>query len=160
MNDLILRKAEDRDAPAIARLLIIIARLHHGLRPDVFSDAGPKYDETAVREMLRDENQHIAVAERDGTALGYAIAQVKSLGDGGLIVSRRIYYIDDLCVDETARGQGIGKALVAYCRKEAKALGCDAVELNVWTANRGAAAFYEKCGFAVQRQTMEIAPDA
>ena len=161
MNDFILRKAEARDAARIAALLVDIARLHHAGRPDVFSDAGPKHDEADVRRMILSGEERIAVAaDGDGRVLGYAIAVIRDVPADGLIMPRRIYYIDDLCVDAKARRGGIGRALLAYCRREAAELGCTGVELNVWACNRDAVAFYEKCGMTVQRQIMEIAPDA
>ena len=42
-------------------------------------------------------------------------------------------YIDDLCVDQEARGQHIGESLFEHVKKEAKRRGCYEVTLNVWT---------------------------
>lgn len=53
-------------------------------------------------------------------------------------------FIDDLCVDQEARGQHIGESLFEYVKSEAKQLGCYEVTLNVWAGNTPAEKFYEK----------------
>jgi ribosomal protein S18 acetylase RimI-like enzyme len=72
------------------------------------------------------------------------------------VVSFKYMYIDDLCVDSACRGKGIGKKLFAHVCKEAKALGCRDITLNVWEGNDSARAFYESLGMKVQKTTMEI----
>ena len=44
-------------------------------------------------------------------------------------------YIDDLCVDETLRGQHFGRALYDAAVAYAKAHGCYNLTLNVWAGN-------------------------
>ena len=44
-------------------------------------------------------------------------------------------FIDDLCVDQHARGQHIGESLFEYVKNEAKRMGCYEVTLNVWAGN-------------------------
>ena len=53
-------------------------------------------------------------------------------------------FIDDLCVDQEARGQHIGESLFEYVKSEAKQLGCYEVTLNVWAGNTPAEKFYKK----------------
>lgn len=64
-------------------------------------------------------------------------------------------YIDDLCVDETARGKHIGTSLYEYVLKYAKEQGCYNVTLNVWADNVNAVKFYEKIGLKIQKIGME-----
>ena len=64
-------------------------------------------------------------------------------------------YIDDLCVDEVARGAHIGKALYEYVVNYAKKQGYYNVTLNVWADNINAVKFYEKIGLKVQKIGME-----
>ena len=65
------------------------------------------------------------------------------------------FTIDDLCVDEQARGQGIGKDLYEFVVQFARESGCYNLTLNVWAANPGAMRFYEKCGLVPQKIGME-----
>ena len=58
-----IRKAEEQDAPRVLELLQDIVRLHHEGRPDIFSGASPKYDEAALHEKFRNENELMESAE-------------------------------------------------------------------------------------------------
>ncbi|MCI9445338.1 MAG: GNAT family N-acetyltransferase [Oscillospiraceae bacterium] len=64
--------------------------------------------------------------------------------------------LDDLCVDESCRGQGAGKLLYEAVLELARSLGCQNVTLNVWACNPDAMRFYEKRGLKVQKIGMEI----
>ena len=68
-------------------------------------------------------------------------------------------YIDDLCVDEKCRHEGIGDALFKKALETAKELGCHDLTLNVWEGNDGALRFYEKHGMKIQKREMEIVLD-
>ena len=64
-------------------------------------------------------------------------------------------FIDDLCVDESARGRGVGTAFYQYVLDYARREGCYNVTLNVWSLNGPAMKFYEKCGLKPQKVGME-----
>ncbi|WP_304648674.1 N-acetyltransferase, partial [uncultured Dubosiella sp.] len=64
-------------------------------------------------------------------------------------------YIDDICVDEQARHQHIGKALYDFVLAYARERGCYNVTLNVWSLNPGAQAFYESLGMKPYKIGME-----
>jgi GNAT superfamily N-acetyltransferase len=57
-------------------------------------------------------------------------------------------WLEDLFVDESARGAGVGEALVACAIDRARARGCGRVELDVSESNRPAWALYERMGFS------------
>ena len=65
-------------------------------------------------------------------------------------------YIDDICVDEKARGKHVGTALYEYVLDYAKSIGCNNITLNVWEGNDPALSFYKNMGMKVQKTTMEI----
>ena len=64
-------------------------------------------------------------------------------------------YIDDICVDEAARGMGVGRAIYERILAFARESGCYNVTLNVWSCNPGAMRFYEKLGLTPYRVGME-----
>ena len=64
------------------------------------------------------------------------------MGDN-ILTDIKTLYIDDICVDEKARGQGVGRTLYDAVIAFAKESGCYNVTLNVWTCNEGALKFYE-----------------
>ncbi len=105
--------------------------------------------------MLNDDNKPIFVYD-DGTVLGYAFCQITEVKDHQLLEDIKTLYIDDICVDEEARGKHVGKALYEYVRDYAKSIGCNNITLNVWEGNEPALCFYRNMGMQVQKTTMEI----
>ena len=64
--------------------------------------------------------------------------------------------VDEFCVDENYRRQGIAGAMIHFIRDYAKEKGFNRLELNMWEFNRGALAFYEAAGFRTYRRYMEM----
>ena len=122
-----VRRAEARDIPAILDLLVQVDMVHHNGRPDLFKGPTTKYDAAELAAILADEE----------------------------MVEHTTVYIDDICVDENARGQGVGKALYEHILAFAREKGAYNVTLNVWNCNPGAMAFYEKLGMAPYKVGME-----
>ena len=123
-------------------------------RPDLFRAGKKKYTDEQLRELIHDDSRPIFVAVDDQErVLGYAFCIFQQHLDDNILTDIRTLYIDDLCVDETIRGQHIGKSL--YEAVLAFARGCYNVTLNVWTLNEGAMKFYEKCGLKPQKVGME-----
>jgi ribosomal protein S18 acetylase RimI-like enzyme len=56
-------------------------------------------------------------------------------------------YIDSLAVEESARRQGVGKALVEASCDAARESGCREIALHVLRSRSGARSLYESCGF-------------
>lgn len=82
------------------------------------------------------------LAEVDGKAVGLAIYFYNFstfLGRSGL-------YIEDLYVNPSERGKGIGKALLQHVAARAVAEGCGRVEWSVLDWNTPAIEFYESLG--------------
>lgn len=150
-----VRNAEVADIPRLNALLKQILVLHAEQRPDIFRFDREKYTPDEIAELLKDPTRPCIVADEDGICVGYALCQLKNFGEGSL-VPRKTLYLDDLCIDEGARGRGIGKLLSDAVIDLAKKLDLDAVELNVWESNKGALRFYENYGFATQRRHMEL----
>ena len=75
--------------------------------------------------------------------------------DNPVLCDRKVLYIDDICVDEAARGRRVGEAIYRHIVAYAKSLGCHNVTLNVWTCNPGAMKFYEKLGMKPYKIGME-----
>jgi ribosomal protein S18 acetylase RimI-like enzyme len=59
-------------------------------------------------------------------------------------------WLEDLYVDESARGTGLGRALVEAAVERAAARGCRRIELDVNEQNTAALAFYESLGFTTE----------
>ena len=154
-NQDIIRKASVADIPRLMDLLHQVNMVHHHLRPDLFKPNTTKYDEQELVVLFEDETKLIFVYD-DGEVLGYAFCQMSEVKDDRLLQDRKTLYIDDLCVDETARGRHIGSALFEFVRDYAKSIGCHAVTLNVWAGNDAAMQFYQSKGMQPQKTGMEM----
>ena len=59
-------------------------------------------------------------------------------------------WLEDLFVEDAARGAGLGRALVEAAIEQALARGCRRMELDVNESNEHAIAFYESLGFTTE----------
>ena len=151
-----IKLAQPEHIDALLNLLNQVGQVHHEIRPDIFKITCLKYDETALLELLKDENKPIFVAEEEQGITGYCFCQLRDYRGNPAQTDRLELYIDDFCVDESRRGGGVAQALFAYARKFAQERGCSFVALNVWCGNDRAMAFYEKMGLHPRHIMMEL----
>ena len=151
-----IRKAETRDIPGMIELLKQVGQVHHEIRPDIFRAGAQKYDEAALAEILQDPTRPIFVAVEGSFVLGYCFCIHKNTQGDPVLTDRKELYIDDLCVDESRRGQGVARALYAHTVDYAKACGCVNLTLNVWEGNDNARRFYELAGMTPRKTYMEM----
>ncbi len=150
-----IRKAEKKDIPGLINLLYQADAVHNGIRPDLFKSNTPKYDEQDLEHILEEDNKPIFVYD-DGKIVGHAFCQITEVRSHRLLQDIKTLYIDDICVDEAARGKHVGKALYEFVRDYAKSIGCYNITLNVWEGNDPAQHFYQSMGMQVQKTGMEI----
>lgn len=151
-----IRKAIKEDIGRILELLHQVNMVHHVIRPDLFKPHTTKYDERELEALLSYESKPIFVFIDDGDVLGYAFCQVTEVKDNLLLQDIKTLYIDDICVDEQARGKHVGKALYEHVVGYARSIGCNNITLNVWEGNDPALRFYQNMGMKVQKTTMEV----
>ncbi|MBQ3277080.1 MAG: GNAT family N-acetyltransferase [Oscillospiraceae bacterium] len=157
---MIIRKAEEKDTDDVLRLLSQVLELHAAIRPDIFVPGTTKYSREELAVIFADENRPVYVAaDGEDRVLGYAFCVLREPPRHVNMVPFRTLYIDDLCVDETARGKHMGSALFEHVKKEAARLGCYEVTLNVWEGNDSALAFYRKKGMRPKEYQMEYILD-
>ncbi len=149
-----VRKANKNDVTSIIKLLHQVNMVHHNLRPDLFKPYTTKYNAQELEALMDDETKPIFVYD-DGAVQGHAFCQITESKGDILLVDAKTLYIDDICVDEAARGKHVGKALYEYVRDYARSIGCYHITLNVWEGNDAAYAFYKNMGMTVQKTGME-----
>jgi len=153
---MVIRPANEHDIPGMLRLLHQVGEVHHRIRPDLFRSGAIKYTEKDLKALLADENRPVFVAVEGETVLGYCFCVIEDCRGTTVLTDRVEVYIDDLCVEETCRGQGIAGQLYRHVCTWAKAMGCAYVTLNVWCGNDGAMKFYEKMGMIPRKICMEV----
>jgi ribosomal protein S18 acetylase RimI-like enzyme len=145
-----VRFATPEDAPALARMIAALRR-HEG-------KAGPDPEAAQVAAWLdpADPMVEVLLAEWDGTAHGYlAFYRAFSLFKPGPTL-----LVENVYVDAAARGQGLGRALLAAAARVAVARGWLRLELNVAHDNIGAIAAYRRLGFAEPGEGVRRIEDA
>lgn len=151
-----IRRAVNADIPGLDRLLEQVLTVHHNGRPDLFKANAKKYTDEQLQEILADDSRPVFVAVDDSEAvLGYAFCIFQQHLHDNILTDIKTLYIDDLCVDETIRGQHIGSKLYDYVVGFARESGCYNLTLNVWACNESARRFYEKCGLTPYKYGME-----
>ena len=150
-----VRRGVEGDIPAIMELLRQVNLVHYKGRPDLFNPE-TKYTEEELREVLSSEDTPVFVYESaDGKVLGHGFCIFERPGNLRLLKDHVTLYIDDICVDESARGENIGRAIYEHIRAFAREKGCYNITLNVWSCNPGARRFYEKLGLVPYKTGME-----
>ena len=150
-----IRQASVADIPQLINLLHQVDMVHHRLRPELFKPYTTKYSEQELETLLGDESKPVFVYD-DGEVRGYAFCQISQVKDDRLLQDRKTLYLDDLCVDEKARGRHVGTELYAFVLAYARDCGCHNVTLNVWTCNPRAMEFYRKLGMEPYKTGMEV----
>lgn len=93
-----------------------------------------------ITRKLRVNPEWFLVAEADGSVIGAVMAGYE--GHRG--------WINYLAVNPSYRRRGLGRTLMLEAERRLKAAGCPKINLQVRPENRGAVAFYERLGFAVE----------
>lgn len=101
--------------------------------------------------MMKDERAVVLKAVYNGRVCGFACLYLQDMSRKGFVYSK-IGYIYNLGVDETYQRRGIGIALLEKAEDFLRERGAEAVELNVFSFNQRAQAFYKKCGY----QALEV----
>ena len=152
-----IRRAETADIPGLLKLLVQVDMVHHNGRPDIFKGPATKYSEEELKDLIKDDSSPIFVCvDKQNHVLGHAFCIHKQILGDSVLTDIRTLYIDDICVDEECRGQGVGKALYDHVISYARENKFYNVTLNVWSCNPGAQKFYEALGLRPQKIGMEL----
>lgn len=155
-GNITVRRAQASDLQIVNKLLYQVEDLHRVGRPDLFKPGEKKYTDEQLLDIFLCDRTPVFVAAEGDQVLGYVFCILQETRGAKAMFDHTTLYIDDLCVDEFARGKGVGKILYDYTLDYARSIGCHNVTLHVWDKNPGARTFYEKMGMGVQQTTMEV----
>ena len=125
-------------------------------KPEVFKPGFSEELQNFIYYIWQDPDQDIVVADKDGELCGFAIVHHIYKPENPFMYVRDFLDIDEFCVDEHHRREGVAMALIDFIKKYAKEKGYHRIELNMWEFNEGALAFYEAAGFETYRRYMEM----
>lgn len=148
MQGLAIRRAEERDLPALGRMGAQLIRMHHGFDPSRFltppEDASDGYAWFLGTQLAR-EDVVVLVADRGGEVIGYVYAGIEPMS--WMELREQAGFIHDVCVDQAARESGVGTALAEAAMRWLSDRGMPRVLL--WTApqNDAARRLFDRLGF-------------
>jgi GNAT superfamily N-acetyltransferase len=136
----ILRAAEPRDVPAIVGLIRELAafeKLSHLCEISTESLSPHLFGDKPIVECM--------VGEIDGEVVAFALF----FTNFSTFLAKPGLYLEDLYVQPTHRGTGLGKALLEHLGRLAAERGCGRFEWSVLDWNERAIRFYEGMGATV-----------
>lgn len=130
--------AQLSDIPALSHLLQQLFTQEADFHPDT-----PRQS-SALRQIIEHPaTGQILVARDQGQVIGMvSLLYTISTAEGGPVA-----WLEDMIVDPTRRGAGIGNELLAAAISHAKQQGLSRITLLTDASNSGAQRFYERAGF-------------
>lgn len=134
MEEIILRAAKLTDTDSIYDKICELEQ--EKLNKNQFEDI--------FKQNLSKRNIYYIVAEYQGKLVGFMSLYIQNLLHHGGAVAE----IQELFVDTTLRGKGLGTKLIEYARKISKMNKCVTFEVSCNLKRESTHVFYEKSGFS------------
>lgn len=147
-----LELATPSDREVINAMARQVHAMHVQWRPDIYEMVDELYPEARFQEAVN--ARQLYVGKIGGVTVGYVAVKIRDYDWPGM-VKRKVMFVDEICVEESCRNQGIGMEMMADVRALAKAFRCTDLQLSAYPQNDGAVAFYQKCGFTIQSISMQ-----
>lgn len=140
------------DREAVNALAVQAHEMHVAWRPDLYVGEVELYSVERFEETLKQRQLYVAKIEE--TVVGYARLTMAVCDRPGM-VKRKIMTVEEFCVHESCRGQGIGKEMMSDVRTLAAAFRCTDLQLGVYPQNDDAVGFFQKCGYTIRSIEMQ-----
>jgi ribosomal protein S18 acetylase RimI-like enzyme len=138
-----VREAGPGDVEAVAPLFDAYRQFYE-------READLELARTFIAERLGRRESVIYLAERDGVPVGFV--QLYPLFSSTAARPRRLWLLNDLYVAPEARGDGVGRALMARARRLGEETGAVGLELATAVTNAVAQRLYESLGYQRDEQ--------
>ncbi|WP_025236898.1 GNAT family N-acetyltransferase [Mannheimia sp. USDA-ARS-USMARC-1261] len=141
---IIVRKMAEQDTDQVFPLMQKLAEFEHYI--DSFAITPEVVVESGFRKNPPDF--YCLVAENEGKIVGMLVYYFLPY----TAQNRPAIYMKELYVDETARNQKVGEALMEALKAEAKAHRCTIIKWTVAPWNEGGIRFYQRLGATENRE--------
>ena len=131
----IVRLAKLEDQQRCSELLDVLAQ--------VTSDPHEIFDSETFEDLISNERGSLVVAEESGNVLGMASISFNL----ALRYNGEYCQLEELVVDQDARGKNVGGLLIEETIRLAKIRGCKEFGLYILESTKHNQTFYEKYGF-------------
>jgi ribosomal protein S18 acetylase RimI-like enzyme len=145
------RTAIEADLPKIVQLLVDDEL---GAQRERSEDPLPFAYLEGFAAMLRQSGNEIVLAvEPDGTILGcFQLTLIAGISRLGMLRAQ----VEGVRVAATARGRGLGEAMINEAIRRARSSGCGIVQLTTDASRTDARRFYERLGFVASHIGMKL----
>lgn len=148
-----LQLARPEDRAEVNRLAQQVHGLHIQWRPDIYEQTEELWPQDRFESAV--SQRQLFCAKINEAVTGYVLIKIRHYDMPGH-VKRKVLILDEICVDEVHRNQGIGTSMMIDVRAIANAFGCTDLQLGVYPQNNEALAFYQKCGFRIRSVDMHM----
>lgn len=135
--DIILRNGTDADAELIISYLKKLAEY------EKMGDICNITPSSLIKLMNEENGLHAVIAEQGGVPVGMMTWYTYKIAT---FSGRRVFYIEDVFIEDGKRGIGIGTSLFAEAKRLAEEIDCAKLEWKCLDWNTSAQKFYEKIG--------------
>lgn len=139
-----LTKAIHSDIPELVELLKILFDQEAEFKPN--SEAQRK----ALSKIILDSRMGIVLVARDDQKI---LGMINLLFTESTALGSKVAILEDMVVQSSYRGEGIGSKLIEYAISEAQKEGCKRITLLTDIENTKARSFYQKKGFVKSKMT-------
>lgn len=147
---------ETTDANVLAILNHDVQEIHYNIEPKIFKPYSEEGMEKLFENMLKEDEVNAYLAYYNDEIAGYMILTRKEQKESFFRFAYSAIHIDQICVEKSYKGKGIGKALVDFAIEHAKRLNIDRIEMNYWTQNANSGEFFRSQGFESYNERLAL----
>lgn len=153
-----IKIVRNEDPKLIAMLNHDVQKIHNEIEPEIFKPFCLERMTNLFSQLLVEPSISAYVAYADETPAGYILLCQKKVDENDLMYGYSALHIEQICVDNSFRMQGIGKLLVDFAKQFAKDSQIKHLEMNYFTKNQNSGEFFRHQGFVnfIERMTFKI----
>ncbi|WP_010096571.1 GNAT family N-acetyltransferase [Ornithinibacillus scapharcae] len=143
---------QTKDAELIAKLNQSVHELHVSLYPSYFKDYHAEKVKTFFEGLMNKEQYIFLVLEDIGQSIGFAMLELKAYPETIFKNAYQSLYIHQLSISSMYKSKGYGTKLMDEITTIARNKGLHKIELDHWSDNEIAKAFYKNLGYSPIRE--------
>ncbi len=155
MSDIAIEEFQPQHFEQALRILHESNCLHAQNDPQQFLCA-PESNSIPYLQCILSHPDNFGYVALDGSKVVGLLCAGELVRDENIYVNRKYYQIFDIVVSSSHQKRGIGKKLISRLAEEAKTDGIKQIELEVFSFNNNAVAFYRHLNFRETSRNMSL----
>jgi ribosomal protein S18 acetylase RimI-like enzyme len=151
------RKANLGDFQTLSHFKRSIHSMHVEHAPNFYRDVSDPLSLDEFKAIIGGKDRRSAYVLLDnGELAAYAFTNVVEIQSNPVIYDQRIFFIEDMFVEQRLRRRGHGRRLMKELQQIAAQNGCGSIALEVWEWNSEAISFYKALGLQTTQLRMKL----